>query len=283
MSLTTTVFASIPSPPINDVHIGPLRLTFYGLLIGIGVAVAWSLAKKRFAGTGGDPALAEKIITRMVIIGFLGARLAYVSTHFYRYRGEVWKVLAIWEGGLALFGGLTAGAIAFYVTARRLGVDRRQLLDAIAPAVPLAQAIGRWGNYFNQELFGTPSNLPWAVAIDPRNRPVAYPDAATFHPTFLYESIWNLALAGFVIWAGRRFPALRSKLVGVYLAGYAVMRFVLELIRTDTTFRFLGLSRNGWVSIGVVLIGIAVIAYPTRNRDTVPAAPSVTTDAPPAQ
>jgi len=261
------VFASIPSPPINDIHIGPVRLTFYGLLIGIGVALAWILVKKRFAATGGDPMAAEKILTRMVIFGFLGARAAYVSTHLSRFEGEPWKVLAIWEGGLALFGGLTAGAIAFYVSARQLGVDRREFLDAVAPAVPLAQAIGRWGNYFNQELFGVPSNLPWAVEIDSRYRPAAYPDAATFHPTFLYESLANLALAGLIIWLGNHYPAFRRKLIGVYLAGYAMVRFLLELIRTDTTFRFWGLSRNGWVSIGVVVIGIVILARPAPPGD----------------
>jgi prolipoprotein diacylglyceryl transferase len=138
-------------------------------------------------------------------------------------------------------------------------------LDALAPAVPVAQAFGRWGNYFNQELFGTPTGLPWGVEIAPEFRPVAYPDAETFHPTFLYESLWNLALAGLIVWLDRRHPALRGRLVGVYLTGYAAMRFLLELIRTDTTFRFIGLSRNAWVSLGVFLIGAVVLL---RHRPT---------------
>ncbi|MEX2280794.1 MAG: prolipoprotein diacylglyceryl transferase [Acidimicrobiia bacterium] len=254
------ILASIPSPPINHIPIGPLRLTFYGLFIGTGVAVAWWLAKRRFEAGGGDPLLLEQVLIRVVGFGFLGARLAYVSTHLSRFEGEWWKVIAIWEGGLALFGGLTAGAIALFASARTRNLDTRAVLDSLAPAVPLAQAIGRWGNYFNQELFGTPSELPWAVEIDPANRPAEYLDAATFHPTFLYESLWNVGLAAFIIWVGRRSPGLQGRLIGVYFIGYGLIRFLLELIRTDTTFRFLGLSRNGWVSIGAVLVGAAVLA-----------------------
>jgi prolipoprotein diacylglyceryl transferase len=255
------VFASIPSPPIDHIPLGPLRLTFYGLFVGTGVALAWWLTKRRFEARGGDPVVAEQILIRVVIFGFLGARLAYVSTHLSRFEGEWWKVVAIWEGGLALFGGLTAGAIALILSARSRGVSLGTFLDSLAPGLPLAQAIGRWGNYFNQELFGTPSDLPWAVEIDPSKRPAAYPDAATFHPTFLYESLWNVALAGFILWLSKRRPELQGRLIGVYFVGYGLMRFLLELIRTDTTFRFLGLSRNGWVSIGAILVGIAVLTW----------------------
>jgi prolipoprotein diacylglyceryl transferase len=133
-------------------------------------------------------------------------------------------------------------------------------LDSLAPALPLAQAFGRWGNYFNQELFGTPTDLPWGVEIEPRFRPEAYPDAETFHPTFLYESLWNLLLCALIIWLDKRVPALRGRLIGVYLVGYAMMRFLLELIRTDTTFRLIGISRNGWVSLGAVALGVFVLA-----------------------
>ncbi len=260
------LLASIPSPPIDRIEIGPLRFTFYGILVATGVAVAWSVTKRRYAARGGDPALVEKVMIRMVVFGFIGARLAYVSTHLSRYEGEWWKVIAIWEGGIALFGGLTFGALAMWWSTRRYGVRMGDFLDGLAPGLPLAQAIGRWGNYFNQELFGTPTDLPWGLEIDPARRPAAYPDAETFHPTFLYESLWNVALAGVIVWAGRRFPALRGRLIGLYLVGYAVIRFLMELIRTDTTFRFLGLSRNGWVSIAVVLIGSAVLAWPRRPR-----------------
>jgi len=265
MSPVMTILASIPSPPISGFDIGPLRVTFYGIAIAIGVMLGWRLTVRRFEAKGGDPALADRILIWMVVVGFLGARLAYVSTHLARFEGELWKVIAIWEGGLALFGGLTFGALTVIFLCRRWGADLPMFLDSLAPAVPLAQAFGRWGNYFNQELFGTPTTLPWGLEIAPENRPDAYPDAATFHPTFLYESIWNLALSAFIIWLDRRVPSLKGRLIGVYLIGYAMMRFLLELIRTDTTFRFIGLSRNAWVSLAVVVIGIVVLVW---KRDT---------------
>jgi prolipoprotein diacylglyceryl transferase len=261
MSPVMTILGSIPSPPISGFEIGPLRVTFYGIAIAIGVMLGWRLTVRRFEAKGGDPALADRILIWMVVVGFLGARLAYVSTHLARFEGEWWKVIAIWEGGLALFGGLTFGALTVVFLCRRWGADLPTFLDSLAPAVPLAQAFGRWGNYFNQELFGTPTTLPWGLEIDPENRPEAYPDAATFHPTFLYESIWNLALSAFIIWLDRRVPSLKGRLIGVYLIGYAMMRFLLELIRTDTTFRFIGLSRNAWVSLAVVVIGIVILVW----------------------
>jgi prolipoprotein diacylglyceryl transferase len=189
-----------------------------------------------------------------------------VSTHLSRFEGEWWKVLAIWEGGIALYGGLTAGAITLVVLARRWDVSLPDYLDSLAPAVPLAQAVGRWGNYFNQELFGTPSTLPWAVEIDPQHRPEEYLQYETFHPTFLYESLWNFALAAFIIWLDKRYPSLHGRLIGVYFLGYGLMRFLLELIRTDTEFRFIGLSRNGWVSIGVMILGAVILLW-RRNDD----------------
>lgn len=264
------LLASIPSPPFNDFHIGPIRLTFYGILVAGGVAVAWSIAKRRYLARGGDADQFDRLLWRMVAFGFLGARAAYVSTHMSRYTGELWKVIALWEGGLALYGGLTVGALTLFVTARRWDMRLPDLLDSLAPAVPVAQAMGRWGNYFNQELFGTPTNLPWGLEIAPRFRPAAYADAATFHPTFLYESLWNLALAALIVWLGKRYTRLEGRLIGVYLLGYGLIRFLLELIRTDTTFRFLGLSRNGWVSIGAMLVGVGVLLW-RRSRTGEPA------------
>lgn len=258
------VLASFPSPPNNSFNIGPLRVTFYGILIAIGVAVAWQITEKRFVARGGDPDVLGRILGRILIFGFLGARLGYVSTHLSRFEGEWWKVIAIWEGGLALYGGLTAGAIALFVYARKWKASTPDLLDSLAPALPTAQAIGRWGNYFNQELFGTPTDLPWGVEIDPAQRPEAYPDATAFHPTFLYESLWNFGLALTIVWLDRRFPQLKGRLIGVYFIGYGLMRFLLELIRTDTTFRILGLSRNGWVSVGVMILGGLIISWRRR-------------------
>ncbi len=254
-----TLLASIPSPPINDFHIGPLRVTFYGIFVMGGVVIAWLLTKSRFMARGGDGEIAERIVIRVVAYGFLGARLAYVTTHLARFEGEWWKVIAVWEGGLALYGGLTVGAIVMYIYTKKWGVSFPDFLDSVAPAVPFAQAMGRLGNYFNQELFGTPTDLPWGLQIDEQFRPDQYKDFATFHPTFLYEALWNIGLGFFIIWVGNRYPSMRGRLIGIYFLGYGFIRFVMELIRTDTTFRFLGLSRNGWVSIAVMGLGAVVL------------------------
>ncbi len=259
--------ASIPSPPINDFHIGPIRVTFYGILIAVGVGLGWALTARRFSERGGDRAVVDRILLWMVVIGFVGARIAYVSTHLSRFQGEWWKVIAIWEGGIALFGGLTAGAVTVMVLCRRWGVGLPDFLDSLAPGIPLAQAVGRWGNYFNQELFGTPSDLPWAVEIAPSHRPPEYIQYETFHPTFLYESLWNLALFASILWLDRHVPMLRGRLIGVYLAGYGLMRFLLELIRTDESFRLLGLSRNGWVALGAIIVGLVIIRWPRREAE----------------
>ena len=262
------IIAAIPSPPINDLNIGPLRITFYGIIIAIGVLVAWLITRNRYKARGGDIEVAEKVIIRMVLFGFIGARIAYVLPRLDQFVEDPLSILRIWEGGLALFGGLTVGGLALLYYGRKLGADLPSLFDSLAPAIPVAQAIGRWGNYFNQELFGTPSDLPWAVEIDPEFRPPEYAEFDTFHPTFLYESILNLLLAGFIVWAGNRFQALQGRLIGVYFIGYGLIRFGMELLRTDTTFRFLGLSRNGWVSIAAVIIGLTVILWPRRDEDT---------------
>ncbi|HEY5651709.1 MAG TPA: prolipoprotein diacylglyceryl transferase [Acidimicrobiia bacterium] len=259
------MLASIPSPPFNTIPIGPLEIHFYGLLIGIGAILAVVIGLNRYTDDPDERQEVERILVRAIVIGFAGARLAYVSTHLGRFEGEWWKVIAIWEGGLALFGGLTAGTLTAVWMIRRRNGDQWKLLDAAAVGIPVAQAIGRWGNYFNQELFGTPSNLPWAVEIDQRFRPEAYADAATFHPTFLYESLWNIAIVvPALLWTERRFDLPRGGLFFVYAGLYGVGRFGLELIRTDTTFRLLGLSRNGWVSL--LIVTGAVVAFALRRR-----------------
>jgi prolipoprotein diacylglyceryl transferase len=253
------LLASIPSPPVNDFNIGPLRVTYYGIFVMTGVLVAWLMIRNRFVARGGDAETAERIVIRMVLFGFIGARLAYISTHLSRFQDEWWKVIAIWEGGIAIYGGLTVGAIVIFIYAKKYGASLPDFFDSVAPAVPVAQAIGRFGNWFNQELFGTPTDLPWGLEIDPEFRPPQYAQFETFHPTFLYESILNVGLAFLIIWTGNKFPSMRGRLIGVYLLGYGVIRFLMELIRTDTTYRLAGLSRNGWVSVGVMILGAYVI------------------------
>jgi len=200
------------------------------------------------------------------VLGFLGARAAYVSTHLSRFEDRWYAVFFIWEGGLALFGGLTVGTIAAVAVVRRAGSDPWVFADAAAVGIPLAQAIGRWGNYFNQELFGTPTDLPWGLEIDPANRPAEYAEFATFHPTFLYESLWNVVVTvGVILWLERRGKLTKGASIAIYLLVYGTGRFLMELMRTDTSFRLLGLSRNGWVSMGAV-VGGAVLLWWFQKR-----------------
>lgn len=262
------VFASIPSPSQNTIEIGPLTIHFYGILIAIGVIVAVIVTKRRYERFGGSGDLVERVSIWAVALGFLGARVGYSITHLHTFEGRPWAFFFIWEGGLALYGGLTVGAITAVVLLRRHNGDVPAFADAAAVGIPLAQAIGRWGNYFNQELFGTPSTLPWAVEIDPSRRPAEYADFATFHPTFLYESLWNaLITVGVILWLERRGKLAKGSSIAMYLIVYGTARFLMELLRTDTTFRFIGLSRNGWVSIGAILGGAALLWWFQRSGE----------------
>ena len=259
------MIASFPSPPFNDIGIGPLVVHVYGVLIGVGVLVAAVTMSRRYAAWGGRPEVLDRVILWTVVLGFVGARLAYVSTHLDRFQGRWYAVLFLWEGGLALFGGLAAGALTAVTMLRRAGGNPWMFADAGAVGLPLAQAIGRWGNYFNQELFGTPTDLPWAVEIDLAHRPAAYLDAATFHPTFLYESLWNLlVVVPLVWWLEQTGRVARGASIGVYLVMYGTVRYLTELLRTDTTFRLLGVSRNGWVAAGVVVAGGLLVVWRQR-------------------
>ena len=261
-----SLLASIPSPESNTFSLGPLEVHFYGLFIATGAMLAVFIARRRYAARGGAIDVADGAAFWALVCGFLGARLAYASTHLDSFDGRPWAILFIWEGGLALFGGLTGGALGAYFYLRRNNGDVPAFADSVAPALPLAQAIGRFGNYFNQELYGTPTTLPWALEIDPENRVEAYQDSATFHPTFLYESLYNLALVGALLFIDKRkIFKRRGSLIFAYGIGYGFGRFLLELIRTDTTFRFLGLSRNAYVAL-FVMVGAAILLFVYERR-----------------
>lgn len=262
------LIAAIPSPAQNTIEIGPLTIHFYGILIAIGVITAIIVSRHRYVRFGGSGELFEKVAIWAVVIGFLGARAAYVVTHTGRFAGRPWAMLYIWEGGLALYGGLLFGALTIIYLVNKHHGDLFAIGDAIAVGLPIAQAIGRLGNYFNQELFGTPSDLPWAIIIDPARRPEGYEQFETFHPTFAYEALWNLLiLVPTILWLEKRSKLAKGASWGVYVAMYAFIRFMMELIRTDTTFRFLGLSRNGWVSIVAFIGGLAWIWYTQRRAE----------------
>ena len=257
MTVALAPLAAIPAPPIGGFTLGPLDVRFYGILIAFGAYLALQWTVKRYAAMDGDAALAERAALGALLFGFLGARIGYVIPRFDRFVDSPLSILAIWEGGLALFGGLTAGTLAVILITRRGGGDVARMADAVAPGLPLAQAIGRWGNYFNQELYGRPTDLPWALEVDPAfRRPSSMADEPTFHPTFLYESLWNLTLVAVLIRLDRRGTLPRGALILVYAVGYGVGRFLTELLRIDTIERYFGLSRNNWLALLLVIVGV---------------------------
>lgn len=271
--LLSQVIAAIPSPSSNQLDIGPISLNYYGLCIGIGVVVAVLMGQKRWADRGGNPDDIGYIATWGVPGGLIGARAYHVITDWRPI--DVW--LKVWEGGLGIPGGLVVGTLAGYWAARRKGLDVGNVIDAVVPGIPVAQAIGRLGNWFNQEIFGGPTDLPWAVEIDERFRPAEYANEPTFHPAFLYEAIWNLGLAGFLIWIDRRGVLKKGMILPVYIAGYSIGRFVVEGVRIDFANEILGIRINHWVSGGAILVSIVALIYLSRR-----AAPSFFADKSPA-
>lgn len=260
------MLASIPPPPFTSLHLGPLRLTMFGLVVAVALLVGIQVTRRRFAAQGGDPDLVDRVLLPAILVGFIGARMAYVVTHTGRYQGRWLDVFAVWQGGLALFGGLTAGTLTAVWLVRRYGADLGSFAGAAAIGIPLAQAIGRPADYFSQELYGTPSGLPWAVEVPQRFRPAAFADAATFHPAFFYEAAWSLATVAVLLVLERRGLLRRGQLFFGYLLAYGTGRFALELLRTDTTFRLLGISRNGWVALALVAGGILGLITTRRQH-----------------
>ena len=270
------MLAFLPSPPRNALHIGSLQLRAYGLLIALGVLAAAWFAQRRAERRGVPASAIGDVATWAVPAGLVGARLYSVVTDPERLHSWV-DAFKIWEGGLGIWGGIAAGVGVGWWVARRKGYPATVLLDVVAPALPLAQAIGRWGNYFNQELFGRPSRLPWALKIDVAHRPAGYERFATFHPTFLYEALWDLAVVAIVLAVERHVRLRTGYLLAVYVAAYTFGRFFTEWLRIDDTHRFLGLRLNDWTSI--VVFTVALILLVARGRASVdsPRASEVTT------
>ena len=262
------IIGSIPSPPSNGIHIGPLELHAYGLMIALGVILGARWADRRWQTRSGTPGVVSSLAVWAVPAGVIGARLYHVVTDYELYTHNPLKAFAIWDGGLGIPGGIAAGVGMGLLRARRRGLAMGDLLDVVAPALPLAQAIGRWGNWFNQELYGRPSTLPWAVKIDLAHRPAGLEHFTTFQPTFLYESMWNLAIVGLVLLIERRHSHLfRGQLFAVYIAGYAAGRFVVERMRIDYAHTIAGLRINEWTSILAFTGAIAFILTNTRRTN----------------
>jgi prolipoprotein diacylglyceryl transferase len=260
-----SALGAIPPPPGKGIDLGPFSLRYYGLAIALGVLAAVWLARRRYAAVGGDPVVVDAVAGWTVAAGLVGARIGYVLPRLDRFATNPLDALAIWGGGLTFFGALAGGLLGAAWALRRRGVPIGLFVTVAAPAIPLAQAIGRWGNYFNQELYGRPTELPWALEVEPAHRVAPYGEAETFHPAFLYESLWNLALVAVLLWVDRRYELRRSGLFFAYLVGYGIGRFWIELLRVDTDFRFLGLSRNSLNALLVVAVG-AIGLWWTHRR-----------------
>jgi prolipoprotein diacylglyceryl transferase len=259
--------AALPSPGSNELVLGPLNLRFYGLAIALGVLAAVWLARRRWADRGGDPEDMSGIALWAVPAGLVGARLYHVATDWKQYFPDrPVEALYLWQGGLGIPGGIAAGVAVGLWVARRYGIRLPTGLDVVAPALPLAQAIGRLGNWFNQELFGRPTDLPWGLAIDPANRPAGYEAVETFHPTFLYEALWNLALVVVLITVDRRRVLRPGNLFALYVGGYFLGRLWVEALRIDTASRVLGVRINIWTSLVVVVAVVAVLAVRGLRR-----------------
>ena len=262
------IFAAIPSPPVNSIQLGPMEFRIYGLCIALGALTAVWITGRRYAAAGGDPAMVHVMATWAIPAGIVGARLYHVLTDFDRFQGNWSDIPKLWKGGLGIWGAIAGGAIAAWIVVRRNEGDLPAMFDATAVGIPVAQAIGRLGNWFNQELFGRPSDLPWALTIDRENRPVEYQNEETFHPTFLYEVLWNLGVAAFVAFlTPKLFPNLRKGYAwAIYVAGYTLGRFWIELLRSDAATELGGIRINVWVALLVFVLAISVIIQGLRKR-----------------
>lgn len=263
------MFASIPSPSWSSLSIGPIELRVYGFLIAVGVVLAirrLGSGLERFK-TGGSEAAAS-IGMWGVGAGLIGARLYHVVTEWDRFSGNLSEIPKVWHGGLGVPGGVLLGTIVGVLRARSFGISTAETLHAAAPAIPLAQAVGRWGNWFNQELFGRPTTLPWALRIDDDHLPAAYESGTTFHPTFLYESMWTLGLS---LWLVRLSGSSRfagSRLFALYVSGYGLGRLWIEGLRIDDASVIGGLRWNQWVAIAAIVGGLIYLAVTSSSGDS---------------
>ena len=268
--------AFIPSPSISGFHIGPLFVHFYGLMYVVAIALAIYITRRRWAAAGGDPSLVGDVAIWAVPAGLIGARLYFdITTPFdITPKHEWWGPFAIWNGGLGVWGGILAGALVGAWRVRRAGASVSVFMDAIAPALLVAQGIGRVGNYFDQQLFGKPSALPWALEISKAARlnagmPAQYLKYSTFQPSFLYELIFDLIFAAMLVWLGHHTSIRPPGLFALYVAGYSGYRIFEETIRIDSSAYFLGLRLNFFVALCVTLTGLIWFAISQRRPKAV--------------
>ena len=245
----TALLASIPSPSSGVFHIGPLVVHLYGLTLLVAILACVWLTTVRWRRLGGDSDLVLRVALWGVAFGVVGARAYHDVTSWNEVPTPKWQgIFELWHGGLGIWGGVLFGAVAGAIVVRRAGASPSLFLDATAPGLLVAQGIGRIGNWWNQELFGGPTSLPWGLEISAPHRPLQYINQTTFHPTFLYELLWDLAGAALLIWIGRRYKIRPPALFALYVAYYCFGRFFEELMRVDPSHHFAGLRINAWVS-----------------------------------
>ena len=266
----------IPSPSLSSFSVGPLTIHFYALCIITGIAAAIWIGRKRYANLGGNPDDVSEVAIWAVPFGIIGGRIYHVITspaQYFGANGNPLDALRIWEGGLGIWGAISLGAVGAYLYFRthKTTLNFRQLLDSLAPGVVVAQAIGRVGNYFNQEVFGKPTELPWGLEIDPVNRPDGFESYATFHPTFLYELLWCLVVAVLLIKLPGFLKQITSKqgdIFALYILGYTLGRVWIESLRIDEANLILGLRLNIWVSLIVLITASAYLIASKRRGNT---------------
>ncbi len=260
--------ASIPSPSSGELEVGPLTLHAYGFMLLLAILAATAVAGILWTRRGGDWDLVFRTAMWGVAGGIVGARLYHVVTSWSEVDDPKWRgIFEIWEGGLGIWGGIAGGVLVGSIVIRRAGESVLRFMDVAAPGLLLAQAVGRVGNYFNQELFGTPTDLPWGLEIAPENRPERYADTETFHPLFLYESLWNVAGVAVLLWILARRRLRAPGVFCLYVAWYTFGRFWLEQIRTDEAHELLGLRLNAWVSLALFVAALAALVWSQRRPD----------------
>jgi len=284
----------IPSPPTNGFHVGPLDIHYYALGYIVGIFFAIWITRSRWRAVGGDPDLVNDIALWVVPAGIIGGRIYFDVTTPADIPHVWYGVFAVWTGGLGIWGGVALAALVGGWRLRRLGITVGPFANAIAPALLVAQGIGRIGNYFNKELFGKPTTLPWGLEIPYQYRvdsgmPAQYLHFATFQPTFLYELIWDLLFALFLVWLGRRFVIRPWGLFALYVAGYSAFRIFEDSVRIDSSVYFLGLRLNFFTALVGTVAGLIWFAVaqtrperPVVTRSPAAAPPAVVTEAPPS-
>jgi prolipoprotein diacylglyceryl transferase len=261
VSAIVAVLASIPSPSRGEIDVGPISLHAYGLTLLLAIAAATALTGVRWTRRGGDWDLVLRVAVWGVAAGIVGARLYHVVTSWDEVPDEWWGVFAVWQGGLGVWGGIGLGTLVGAIIVRRAGESVAAFMNAAAPGLLLAQAIGRWGNWWNQELFGGPTDLPWGLEIDADRRPLEYIDVETFHPVFLYESLWALLGVAILLLVDRLFHIRPAALFALYVAYYSLGRFFVEFLRVDPAHEWGPLRLNAWVALLFLVGGLAAFVW----------------------